>query len=54
MEKLIGREAEKTLLQEALNSKSPELIALFGRGCHRHNDNKRCFSCYNSQSCYIV
>jgi uncharacterized protein len=31
MEKLIGREAEKKLLQAALDSGSPELIALFGR-----------------------
>ncbi len=31
MEKLIGREVEKKLLHEAMNSGSPELIALFGR-----------------------
>jgi uncharacterized protein len=31
MEKLIGREIEKKLLQEAFESGSPELIALFGR-----------------------
>ncbi len=31
MEKLIGREVEKKLLQNALDSASPELIALFGR-----------------------
>lgn len=31
MEKLIGREAEKEILGEALLSDSPELIALFGR-----------------------
>jgi uncharacterized protein len=31
MEKLIGREIEKKLLQDAMDSDSPELIALFGR-----------------------
>ena len=31
MEKLIGREPEKKLLQEAMDSGAPELIALFGR-----------------------
>jgi len=31
MEKLIGRDVEKKLLQNALDSGSPELIALFGR-----------------------
>lgn len=31
MEKLIGREVEKRILQEALESHAPELIALFGR-----------------------
>lgn len=31
MEKLIGREIEKKLLHEAMDSGSPELIALFGR-----------------------
>jgi AAA+ ATPase superfamily predicted ATPase len=31
MEKLIGREVEKKLLQEAMDSRAPELIALFGR-----------------------
>jgi len=31
MENLIGREVEKKLLQEAMNSGTPELIALFGR-----------------------
>lgn len=31
MEKLIGREIEKKLLEEAVNSGAPELIALFGR-----------------------
>jgi len=31
MEKLIGREAEKSLLREALESGEPELVALFGR-----------------------
>lgn len=31
MEKLIGREVEKKLLQEAMDSGAPELIALFGR-----------------------
>ncbi len=31
MEKLIGREVEKKLLDEAMRSGSPELIALFGR-----------------------
>jgi uncharacterized protein len=31
MEKLIGRQIEKKLLQEALDSGAPELIALFGR-----------------------
>jgi AAA+ ATPase superfamily predicted ATPase len=31
MEKLIGRETEKKLLQEAMDSGSPELIAVFGR-----------------------
>lgn len=31
MEKLIGRDVEKKLLQEAINSGAPELIALFGR-----------------------
>ena len=31
MEKLIGREVEKKLLQEAMDSGGPELIALFGR-----------------------
>ena len=31
MEKLIGREVEKKLLQDAMDSGAPELIALFGR-----------------------
>lgn len=31
MDKLIGRELEKQLLQTALNSGAPELVALFGR-----------------------
>jgi len=31
MEKLIGREAEKKLLQDTLLSASPELVAIFGR-----------------------
>jgi hypothetical protein len=31
MEKLIDREIEKKLLEEAVNSGAPELIALFGR-----------------------
>ncbi len=31
MEKLIGREVEKKVLQEALDSPAPELMALFGR-----------------------
>lgn len=31
MEKLIGRHNEKKLIQEALNSGAPELVALFGR-----------------------
>ncbi|HVM86694.1 MAG TPA: ATP-binding protein [Puia sp.] len=31
MEKLIGRDSEKKLLQEAMDSGEPELIALFGR-----------------------
>src|ERR1700678_411215 len=31
MEKLIGREVEKRILQEALDSHAPELMALFGR-----------------------
>jgi AAA+ ATPase superfamily predicted ATPase len=31
MEKLIGREVEKGILREALDSPSPELLALFGR-----------------------
>jgi AAA+ ATPase superfamily predicted ATPase len=31
MEKLIGREEEKKLFQEALKSKTPELIAVYGR-----------------------
>jgi AAA+ ATPase superfamily predicted ATPase len=31
MEKLIGRDVEKRLLQEAMDSGAPELIALFGR-----------------------
>lgn len=31
MEKLIGREEEKAILQETLKSKAPELIAIFGR-----------------------
>lgn len=31
MEKLIGREVEKRILQEALDSRAPELLALFGR-----------------------
>lgn len=31
MEKLIGRDVEKKLLQEAIDSGAPELIALFGR-----------------------
>src|ERR1700716_2830052 len=31
MEKLIGRQQEKAILQEALDSHGPELIALFGR-----------------------
>ena len=31
MEKLIGREIEKSILQEALDSHAPELMALFGR-----------------------
>jgi len=31
MEKIIGREVEKKLFQEALKSKVPELIAVYGR-----------------------
>lgn len=31
MEKLIGRNNEKKLLQEALDSGAPELVAVFGR-----------------------
>jgi hypothetical protein len=31
MEKLISREVEKKLLQDAIDSGAPELIALFGR-----------------------
>jgi predicted AAA+ superfamily ATPase len=31
MEKVIGREIEKKILQETLDSKMPELIAMFGR-----------------------
>src|ERR1019366_8358425 len=31
MEKVIGREEEKKLFQEALKSKAPELIAVYGR-----------------------
>jgi len=31
MEKFIGRETEKSILKEALDSNAPELIALFGR-----------------------
>lgn len=31
MEKVIGREEEKKLFQEALKSKVPELIAVYGR-----------------------
>jgi hypothetical protein len=35
MEKLIGREEEKKLLRDALKSKAPELIAVYGRGLAR-------------------
>src|ERR1700675_3304343 len=31
MEKLIGREEERKLLQDMLRSKAPELIAVYGR-----------------------
>ncbi|HJV20578.1 MAG TPA: ATP-binding protein [Sediminibacterium sp.] len=31
MEELIGRRAEKQILEDALTSKSPELIAVYGR-----------------------
>ena len=31
MENLIGREVEKKLLQEAMDSQNPELIAVYGR-----------------------
>jgi hypothetical protein len=35
MEKLIGRQAEKKLLNDAMKSGSPELIALFGGDGYR-------------------
>jgi hypothetical protein len=35
MEKLIGREVEKRILQEALDSHAPELMALFGQSRQR-------------------
>jgi hypothetical protein len=35
MENLIGREAEKIILQDTLDSSAPELLALFGGGLAR-------------------
>ena len=41
MENMIGREAEKKILKEALSSRSAELIAIYGRRCRKdlpHSD----------------